>query len=327
MKKLTRILAVLDGTHADDKVVAKAVALAHQQGAALELFLCDAERAYSLLHSYDPTGIAAFRGECIRESRRYLEGLRDTAVGANVPISVDAVCESPLYEAIVRKVARSRADFVIKGAARAHPSRRFGWDANDWQLMRACPAALLLCRGKAWQPSPKFAAAVDLSGQEASELPREILRISGILSDGYHGEIDVVYSEPRGMESAAHQSHVASLEKLSAAELCGANLHVLSGEAENTLPVFCANGSYDALIMGALTHRKGLSALVGTLTGQLLEALDCDFVLVKPESYRSGVETSACVDELLHESEIVPASQPRPAATQGFISSWQLPAR
>lgn len=138
MSKLTRILAVLGGTDADDAVVAKGVALAHQQGAALELFLCDAERAYSLLHSYDPICVAAFRRECIRESRRYLECVRDSAVGAgaDIPISVDAVCECPLYEAIVRKVVRSRADFVIKSATSMHPLPRFAWDPNDRLLMR-----------------------------------------------------------------------------------------------------------------------------------------------------------------------------------------------
>jgi len=50
MSQLSRILAVLDGADADAVVVAKAVALVHQHGAALELFLCDSERAYSLPH-------------------------------------------------------------------------------------------------------------------------------------------------------------------------------------------------------------------------------------------------------------------------------------
>jgi universal stress protein E len=328
MDKLTRILAVLNGTDTDDVVVAKAVALAHKQGAALELFLCEAERAYSLLHSYDPTGVAAFRRESIRESCRYLESLRDTVVGADVSISVDAVCESPLYEAIVRKVVRSHADFVIKSAAGGNASRRVAWDANDWQLMRTCPATLWLCRGKSWQPRPRFAAAVDLPEQETAGLPREILRVSGLLADACCGAVDVVFSEPRGTETTVHQSHVASLERLSsAAELCGANLHVLSGEAVEALPLFAANGSYDALIMGALTHRQGLSPLVGTLTGKLVDALDCDFVLVKPAGYRSEVGlTSQPVNEIPEEFENAPV--PPPAATApGFVSPWQLRAR
>ena len=121
MNKLTRILAVLDGTDADALIMAKSVALAHQHGAALELFLCDAQRAYALVRSYDQSGVEQARDKCARDWRRYLECLRDVAVGADVPICVDAVCESPLYEGIVRKVVRSQCDLVIKNAVSAHP--------------------------------------------------------------------------------------------------------------------------------------------------------------------------------------------------------------
>src|SRR6185312_16556674 len=99
-----------------------------------------------------------------QRSRRYLDRLRDVAVGAGVPITVDAACESPLYAAIVHKVLRSASDLVIKSAVSADPRRRFALDANDWQLMRACPATLLLSRGKSWQACPRFIAAVDVSG-------------------------------------------------------------------------------------------------------------------------------------------------------------------
>jgi nucleotide-binding universal stress UspA family protein len=38
----------------------------------------------------------------------------------------------------------------------------------------------------------------------------------------------------------------------------------------------------DLIVLGALTHRKTLRALVGTLTGRLTDTLDIDFLLVKP---------------------------------------------
>jgi universal stress protein E len=62
-------------------------------------------------------------------------------------------------------------------------------------------------------------------------------------------------------------------------------MSVLRGIAEDTLPAFAASKEFDVLVMGALTRRRGLAALVGTLTSKLVDALDCDFVLVKPETY------------------------------------------
>jgi nucleotide-binding universal stress UspA family protein len=51
-----------------------------------------------------------------------------------------------------------------------------------------------------------------------------------------------------------------------------------------TLPAFVARGGYDVLVMGALTHRPGAVALVGTLTTKLVDTINCDFVLVKADT-------------------------------------------
>ncbi len=325
MKKLTRILAVLDGTDADAVIMAKAVALAHQHRATLELFFCDAQRAYALVHAYDRSGIEAARRKAVRDCQRYLESLRDTAVGADVPICVDAACESPLYEGIVRKVLRSRCDLVIKNASSAHARRPFAWDANDWQLMRACPVTLLLSRGRSWSPSPKLAAAVDLSGGENPELPEDILRTGTLLSQGAHGNLDVLYSEPTDTAPRKHELHLAALEALTRQTAPqGTTIHLLAGNAEGALPEFAASRGYDAFVMGALTHRQGLAPLVGTLTAKLVETLDCDFVLVKPSTYTSQVELTASAAA---EEEPEPAPVPlaaQPGASPDYVTAWQL---
>jgi universal stress protein E len=64
----------------------------------------------------------------------------------------------------------------------------------------------------------------------------------------------------------------------------GGQLHILAGEAEQALPAFARERDYDLLVLGALTHRKGLTPLVGTLTSKLVDALECDFLLVKAEA-------------------------------------------
>jgi nucleotide-binding universal stress UspA family protein len=56
---------------------------------------------------------------------------------------------------------------------------------------------------------------------------------------------------------------------------------VLEGDADTVLPRFCAERAYDVLVMGALAHRTGAVPLVGSLTSKLIDALDCDFILVK----------------------------------------------
>ncbi len=64
----------------------------------------------------------------------------------------------------------------------------------------------------------------------------------------------------------------------------GENKHVLQGDANDMLPAFAARQDYDLMISRCLTRRRGASALIGTLTSRLVDALTCDFVLVKADS-------------------------------------------
>ena len=65
------------------------------------------------------------------------------------------------------------------------------------------------------------------------------------------------------------------------------HVHLLHGSPEITLPRFTHEQDYDVCFLGALTHRRGFAALVGTLTERLLEGLECDCVVVKSATYES----------------------------------------
>jgi universal stress protein E len=287
--KLTSILVVIDPADETRHVVAKAMVLARHFGARLELFLCDSENAFTLTHSYDPTGLASARKACVTSGQRYLDAVR-RSLAEDVPVTTHVACESPLYEAIVRRVLQARPDLVIKGAAGRHPLQRFTLDANDWQLARTCPAPLMLTRGKPWTAQPRFAAAVDVTESDGGSLARSIMETAGFLTLGCHGELDVVFSSASESDDAARKVRVDALSRLVNEFRVGQErTTVLDGQPEQTLPDFAARKDYDVLVMGALTRKRGLSVLLGTLTSKLVDALDCDFVLVKPDSYACPV--------------------------------------
>jgi universal stress protein E len=287
MDKLTSIMAIVDRDGQNRHVLAKAMVLARHFQAKVELFMCDAEHAYALRHAYDSRGIAAARETCLTETREFLEALRLGIGAEDVPISTFAACESPLYEGIVHRVLESCPDLVIKAAAGEHPMRRFTLDANDWQLARTCPVPLMLTRGRPWQPQPRFAAAIDVSDQETAGLARAMLDTSEYIALGCQAGLEVLYSERGGSDAPARE---ASLRQLAhGAGIKDENVHVLEGEPEETLAGFASQRNYDALVLGALTHRKGAAALVGTLTSKLVDALACDFILVKPGAYACPV--------------------------------------
>ena len=254
--------------------------------------MSDAERAFAFSHAYVPTGVEEARRACIGDARRYLEELKDSVGVGTVPVELEAVCDSPLYESIVHKTIRSQARLVIKNAAGAD-RRPFSPDLNDWQLMRTCPATLMLTRGKPWPQRLKIAAAVDAS-QEDPAFMRAMVAAGLALADGGEG-LDVLYAKSPDVSAPRHHSAERALDDLMREmQLPSSRLHVLEGPAESKLPEFARPRNYDVLLLGALTHRKDVTCQVGTLTASLVDALDCDFILVKSHEYRSPiVESSA----------------------------------
>jgi universal stress protein E len=286
------ILVIVERTADVAALMRKALVLARALGARLELFQCDAEQAFVLAHAYDQEGVRAARAASTTAGLRYLSGLRDLADAGGVEIAIDAQCESPLYESVVRKVLHGAPDVVMKAIA-VEGARKHGTpDPNDWQLMRTCPATLMLSGSRAWHDPPRFAAAIDVSEEETPDLACSVLEAAAVLAQGFRAKLDAVYGE-----SGSPSQPPARLEKLR--RLCDGSgvaaerTHVLSGAPERTLPLFIREQGYDALVLGALAHRFPGTTPVGTLTSTLLDALECDFVLVKPPSYRSPIGAPA----------------------------------
>lgn len=289
MDKLTSILVVVDPADETRQVLTKAMILARHFRARLELFVCDSEYAYALTHSYDPAGTAEARRACFTSGHRYLDAIR-RSLAEDVSITTHVACESPLYEAVVHRALETRPDLVIKGAAGRRPLQRFALDANDWQLARTCPAPLMLTRGRSWSAQPHFTAAVDVSEHEGRTVARSIMQAAGFLALGCHGDLDIVFSSADHVTEEMRRLRRDALSQLVEEFHVGCErTSVLEGEPEDTLPEFAARNSYDVLVMGALTRRHGVSTLLGTLTSKLVDALDCDFVLVKPDSYACPV--------------------------------------
>jgi universal stress protein E len=286
------ILVVVERREDASALISKAVGLARPLGAHLELFLCDSEQAYVLDHAYDREGVLAARAASVAAARLFLSDLRASAGANDADIAIDAQCESPLYESVVRKVLRSSPGLVIKSVASTGHREAGTPDPNDWQLMRTCPAPLMLSRSRAWRNPPRFAAAVDVSDSEPAELARSVAGAAVMLAQGFGAQLHVVYGE-----TSSNPASTARLEKLrslcSEAGVAADCTHVLGGQPEHSLARFLTEQGYDALILGALAHRSAGTTPVGTLTSTLLDALDCDFVLVKPPSYHSPIAESA----------------------------------
>ena len=289
VEKLTSILIVIDAGDEAHRLIEKAVMLAHRYNARLELFLCDSDQAHALRHTYDQAGAEEARQECVARGQRYLDAVTRT-IAEDVLISTHVAFESPLYEAVVHRVQQGRHDLVMKSPAGKHPMQRITLDPNDWQLARTCPVPLMLTRSLPWSRQMRFVAAIDVPRPEGAELARSVLHTAGYLAQCCDAELDVVYSDREEGNATDHAMRTDSVCRVvNEFRIRHEHLHVLQGDPEKTLPGFVAQLSCDVMVLGALTRRNSISALVGTLTSELVDTLECDFVLVKPETYSCPV--------------------------------------
>jgi len=291
MKDLTSILVVLDRSARDTPLVAKALLLARELNARIEFFSCDAEHEYAPPHASDQRRLETARQNAVADLYDYLRRLSHVVTAQNVAVTIDVVCESPLYEGIVHKVFKSCPDLVMKAAGGEPSAGGPTLDANDWQLVRTCPVPLMLSRGGAWSSRPRFAAAVDVSEEETAGVRERILRSAAYLSAGCRGELDLVIGEHCDGDAPTAKADAAKLRKLSQELHLGADrVWTLAKDPAATQPTFTATQHPDVLVLGAPTHPTHATALVGTLTRHGMDTLNCDFLLLRPRRFEFPVQ-------------------------------------
>lgn len=278
MEKLTSILVVANRTATDSMLLGKGVLLAQSVGAQIHLFSCDAALARRLRHPASTEEAEKAWNICLAEHLAYLRRLQAAISAPGVRISVDAVCHSPLHEGIVAKIREIRPDLVMKAPAGEHPLRRLAFDSSDWKLAKACPTTLMLVRSHRWRAVPRFAALVDVSEEDTADFAQTIVHTSEYFALGCHGELDVIYSAGNSREQT---EPLNSLERIAREyHIEPGHVHVLNGNPSEVLPDFVAHRNFDAIALGARTHRSAITSLHGTLTSRIADTVDCDLILI-----------------------------------------------
>jgi nucleotide-binding universal stress UspA family protein len=258
VEKITRILAVAENPEDGAIVLDKAVAAARCFGAQVDLLIADATHAPAL---------AAL---CME---RDYDCVTLGSVHRN---------QEPMHESILRRTFESMPDLVIKAPAGARPLQRWTLHENDWALAHECPVPVILVRNRQWSKAMRLAAAVDVSDHDGAELTRSILHTAGFLAMGFHGNLDILYSEREKNDEAVRMERAVKLAQLVREFHVGCErLQVLNGEPGKMLAPLLAARQYDVLVLGAQSRRPLRSSILGGTIGHLIEASDGDVVLVK----------------------------------------------
>jgi universal stress protein E len=311
MKRLDRILAVLDPTTGSQPALAKAATLARRSGAALELFICDFDPALSGQPLFDSDRLRELREEFVSERLEYLEDVAEDLRATGLAVETHVHWDNPLYRGVVRRVEESLPDLVVKDTHYHSALRRTLFTNTDWSLIRTCPAPLLLAKGGDWPDSPRIVAALDPEhlGDKPAALDHDILDWASLVAERMGGEVHAVHAFfPAALLAAttgmagmplAGGFTVAEVVETERRRLAGslAGLvggHGLSGErvrleqgsATEVLPRVTEALGAALLVMGAVSRSRLQEVFLGSTAERVLERTGCDVLVVKPPDFR-----------------------------------------
>lgn len=299
--KLEQLLVVIDPTLHAQPALQRAALLARHSGAALELLRIEHQSAFEgnplLSHQAQDQARAALLVSMTQEVEALAKPLR--AEGLKVTVQVR--WGKPLDQMILARVAELQPDLLLKSAHHHGLLKQLLLSNSCWQLIRHCPVPLWLVQHGEWRGQNLCAALDPLHeadkpaalDHQLITCAREISARLGLDAHYVHSYAGMPHSQlleanlladyPSYAEQCAEQHRAALTEVLAPYAIDTAHQHLLSGFAEEVIPRFVAEQHIDLLLIGAIARGQLDNALIGNTAERVLEAVDCDLLVLKPQ--------------------------------------------
>ncbi|PIA67687.1 universal stress protein [Pseudomonas sediminis] len=298
--KLQRLMVVIDAEHQQQPALQRAVEVARETGAALHLLQVEYHPSLEsgLLDSrlLDRTRETIVRQGCeaLRTSVAHLsaEGLQ---------IEVDVRWGKRRHEEILSRVAGLQPDILFKSTHPSSALRRLIFSDTSWQLIRRCPVPLWLVHD-AESRGKRLCAALDPlhSADKPAALDHQLIRTSqalqtalGLQAEYLHAQAPLprsllfdaeVAQEYEDYVTQCSREHREAFDKLIAQHAIDrAQAHLQEGFAEEVIPRFVREHNIGLLVMGAIARGHLDSLLIGHTEERVLERVECDLLVIKPE--------------------------------------------
>ncbi|MDR2214423.1 MAG: universal stress protein [Nevskiaceae bacterium] len=286
----------------------KAAQLAKATGARLLLFHAITQPLMIDAWSMDGVSLQDVQKRWKASVMKQLEKLADGLRTDGVTVECNCTWDFPAYEAVVRFAEKNKADLIV--AERTESKRLMPWllRFNDWELIRRSAIPVLLVkRTTPWKKAAVLAAIDPLhTFAKPAKLDTAILDEATWLAEAMGGALHVVHAYPgaptsmplRGVSADLSQSiekqAATSARKALDAELEGRNIpkarrHLVAGHPVDVVPKTAKKVRAGIVAMGAVS-RSGIKRLViGNTAEQVLDALPCDVLVLKPSTFKARV--------------------------------------
>jgi universal stress protein E len=310
MRPIRRILvAVKDPTAKSLPAVMKGAQLARAFGAHLELFHGISTALYVDSHPYTPS-VPQIERKTREDFVKRLETIASKLRREGLQVSASATWDFPVYEAIVRRAVRDKADLIV-AERHAKPHIVPGLlRLTDWELLRNSPVPVLLVKTTTPYRQPVILAAVDPEDAlgKPKSLDGEILDIAKSLSKGLRGPLHAVHAyvpiptQPptRQLLSEEAINKLASQRKRDVSRsmqrcvrrvrIPKTRYHLVPRHPIDAIEQTAGKTHSSIVVMGAVSRSGIKRFFFGNTAEALLDSLTCDMLIVKPTEFAPRVQ-------------------------------------
>ena len=233
----------------------------------------------------------------VEERRRRLERLADILRDQGVTVSPSVRWDYPIYEGIIRQALRHKPDLLIVPALALEEAHR-ALVYRELRLIEAAPCAVLFVKTREIYSKGCIVAAVEPEHAREADGDLDELAIgaaktlAGALADVpvhlYHAEPPAQHAgpNPEGVRAEAQVRRLAELHEIGAQQV-----QVECGVPEELLPRYVRQARAQSLVIGVPSGPSARRHGSEQLTERLVDALECDLLVVKSRYAHAGVGT------------------------------------
>jgi universal stress protein E len=289
------ILVIVDKPKHPQTALKRGLALQEKAAAHLHLAAFAYHPMYDQKDIFDVSQRRAIKKSIVHERTEWLRDQVRDARSLFKDLTLEVVWTKDIAEWVSTRVKAERDELVVKSI---NQSQTLLHTPLDWELLRTCPAPVLLCTSTPWRRKPRILATVDLRVDDKAHeaLNRKVLTAAHEFAALYDGEVHCAYAvdvpkvlselnipDPRGFqrEGVAHAKE--RLAHLTAPyDVPAERLHVPMGKVGHAINRLSTKLKADLMVMGT-TARRGVAAMVlGNSAEKVLMKARCDVLALKP---------------------------------------------
>ncbi len=298
MFKVKNCLVVLDPDSPCQYALEAALRWSAKEPMDFELVACDdAPLLDPDYYFYDLERMAPKKAARDAGLNDFLQAQAQPLVDQGLRVTTHILEGHPVYESIVRHVAHSQPDVVFENASYHSRLEDLFLSNREWQLIKACPAPLLLSKRRQWRENPTIIAAVDpMHGKdEHATLDRQILYAAKHIAALFDAKLQVFHSINQVQFSGASLQEALAVHErkclalLDSVDIPRDQLMIEDLPVPTVLPAIAKDLHADLVILGAVSRSRLGDIFIGNTAEQVLDHLDTDVLIMKPEGFQSPV--------------------------------------